>query len=112
MPSSARPRMVAVAKYGLADGSTTLTSRLPPYGLPGPPRRSAGLLLDSQCPSRRRRRPNFQVAVATRTQSTHTASLAPLAALAVILRPRFHPCSSCREYPLLRRTAGRLSWSV
>src|SRR5271154_891069 len=37
IPSSANPRIAAVAKYGLADASTTLTSTLPPTGLPGPP---------------------------------------------------------------------------
>ena len=36
MPSSAGPGMAAVAMYGLADGSTTLTSTLAPRGLAAP----------------------------------------------------------------------------
>ena len=40
MPSSASPRIVAVAKYGFADGSMTFTSTLAPCGLLLPPTRN------------------------------------------------------------------------
>ena len=36
MPSSASPRIAAVAKYGLADGSTAFTSTLAPRGFASP----------------------------------------------------------------------------
>src|SRR6476660_5942050 len=40
MPSSASPRIVAVAKDGFADGSTIFTSTLAPNGLLLPPTRN------------------------------------------------------------------------
>ena len=109
MPSSARPRIAAVAKYGLADGSTIFTSTLAPCGLPWV--RGAGTALPppgSRCPSRRRPPPSCPAASAVRTRSSRRRSAAPRSARRRSRRSRCSPSGVMPCAPVPPENTGEL----